>query len=66
LIELLIQNGAKLDRIDIQGKTPLHYAASLQSPSAIVTLLRHGATVNVKELSGFTFCFYFYMFMMKT
>jgi ankyrin repeat protein len=52
LIELFLQNGAKLDRIDCNGKTPLHYAAALDSPSALVTLLRHGATVNVKDLEG--------------
>lgn len=49
-----IEAGAKLNQIDISGKTPLHYAASLGNYSATKTLIRRGASVRINDNYGRT------------
>ena len=45
-IEELIQAGADVHETDKNGVTALHHAVRFRSPSAVETLLKHGAAVN--------------------
>lgn len=51
----LIKNGADIHESDKNGVTPLHHAVRFRSPTAVETLLAHGAEVNrVCRRSGST------------
>ncbi len=45
-IEKLLQAGANIHQTDKNGVTPLHHAVRFRSPTAVETLLEHGAAVN--------------------
>jgi ankyrin repeat protein len=50
MLELLLQNGADVNAVNINGKTPLHVAVEYGVPEHLITiLLAHGADVNAKE-----------------
>ena len=53
-MEILIQNGAKLDAKDNQGQTPIHLAALRMRSSSIEILVRHGASLKIRNNFGFT------------
>jgi ankyrin repeat protein len=46
IIEALLSAGADIQETDKNGVTPLHHAVRFRSPTAVETLLRHGASVN--------------------
>jgi len=46
LAELLIQNGAKVDETDADGRTALWGAVSLHQPDVVELLLDHGASIS--------------------
>jgi ankyrin repeat/protein kinase domain-containing protein 1 len=46
MCEALIEGGADVDAADINGWTPLHWAAWSGSEGTIRLLLEHGARVN--------------------
>ena len=45
LIEYLLQNGAKWDKIDPYGRTPLHYCILHENPQAAKQLLKRYSTL---------------------
>jgi tankyrase len=45
-IEAALKAGADLQETDKNGVTPLHHAVRFRSPTAVETLLAHGAAVN--------------------
>ena len=54
-IEILLAKGADVHESDKNGVTPLHHAVRFRSPTAVATLLEHGANVNqVCKRSGST------------
>ncbi|CAM9862751.1 unnamed protein product, partial [Ectocarpus sp. 4 AP-2014] len=55
LIDKLVAAGACMNGIvDATGRTPLHHACMDDCPEAIVSMLRHGAGVDVKDDDGDT------------
>jgi tankyrase len=54
-IVALLRAGADIGETDKNGVTPLHHAVRFRSPTAVKTLLEHGAKVNqVCKRSGST------------
>ena len=53
-MEILIQNGAKLDAKDHQGQTPIHFAALTMRSSRIEMLARYGASLTIRNNFGLT------------
>ena len=53
-MEILIQNGAKLDAKDNKGQTPLHLAVLEMNLSRIEMLARYGASLKIRNRDGFT------------
>ena len=52
VIQLLLQNGADVNKRDCYGHTPVHYAADWNSTEAISMLIEHGASINIKNNEG--------------
>ena len=52
VIQLLLQNGADVNKEDGLGDTPLHYAAYGNNPEAIALLVDHGASINITNIMG--------------
>ncbi len=52
VIELLVRHGAKLDRPDRGGATPLHRAVRARSPAAVGALLALGANADCRLGKG--------------
>ncbi|KAK7482649.1 hypothetical protein BaRGS_00026148 [Batillaria attramentaria] len=50
--EFLLLNGAKLDRKDRQGRTPLHHASILGNTGQVCQFLKRGAAKDVKDVDG--------------
>ncbi|XP_070207244.1 arf-GAP with coiled-coil, ANK repeat and PH domain-containing protein 2-like isoform X2 [Littorina saxatilis] len=50
--EFLLLNGAKLNRKDKQGRTPLHHATLLGNTGQVCQFLKRGADQTVKDASG--------------
>ncbi|MDZ4815920.1 MAG: ankyrin repeat domain-containing protein [Verrucomicrobiota bacterium] len=48
-IELLTQHKAEIDPVDINGRTPLAWAAFKGSSNAVTTLLKYGANTEIQE-----------------
>jgi uncharacterized protein len=46
IIRLLLRHGAKINKTDKNGVTPLHRAVRFRSPAAVKLLLEKGADVN--------------------
>ena len=40
--------------MDLQGRTPLHWAVAIGQPEAVKRLLRHGADPNIQDVWGHT------------
>jgi len=49
LIEMLVDNGARINLYDNNGLTPLHWAVKSGQAEAVSYLLDHGAFLNVKD-----------------
>lgn len=49
VVNLLVNAGAKVDLMACEGYTPRFQAARICNVGGILTLLRHGAQVNLKE-----------------
>ena len=56
IVDLLLNHGAKMDRCNSDGLTPLHYAmrAETLNHSVIGALLERGAGVDARDQEGFT------------
>ena len=52
--QLLIDNGANIDHRDIDGNSPMIYAASRKCYGGVLLLKQHGAKVNLENLKGKT------------
>lgn len=52
IIELLLKNGADINRKDVDGQTALHYAASCDHVNCVKFLLRKGATKDILDNEG--------------
>jgi cytohesin len=48
-MELLLKKGAPVNAKDMNGRTPLHEAASMGANGAIRLLVSHGASVNARD-----------------
>lgn len=53
-VEYLVRQGARVNSIDIFGKTPVHYACMLPSPKICMSLLNKGAHLNIYDNDGRT------------
>jgi hypothetical protein len=51
---LLVDAGADVNASDIEGWTPLHFAARAQIPKTVEYLLKHGALPNPQDSHGNT------------
>ncbi|KAA6429276.1 MAG: hypothetical protein FRX49_00672 [Trebouxia sp. A1-2] len=52
LIEYLLQNGARVDKADPYGRTPLHYCILHEHPQAAKQLLKRGADKAARDVLG--------------
>lgn len=52
LIEYLLQNGARVDKADPHGRTPLHYCILHEHPQAAKQLLKRGADKAARDVLG--------------
>jgi ankyrin repeat protein len=53
IIEILINNGANINKQDVHGMTPLHYAAMYLDNNHIEHLLKRGADINLTDNFGY-------------
>ncbi|KAB8070483.1 ankyrin repeat-containing domain protein [Aspergillus leporis] len=49
IIELLIKRGARVNKMDAHGRTPLSWAAEHGSLDTVKVLIEHGANVNAED-----------------
>jgi uncharacterized protein len=54
VVQLLLENGANVDAVDISGETPLFGATQSAQFSVIELLLQHGANINHRNKMGVT------------
>jgi len=54
IVELLIQSGADVNALEINGRTPLHDAANGGHLDVIDVLVRNGADLEAKDNEGMT------------
>eukprot|EP00300_Choanocystis_sp_HF-7_P016627 c19470_g1_i8.p1 GENE.c19470_g1_i8~~c19470_g1_i8.p1 ORF type:complete len:129 (-),score=13.53 c19470_g1_i8:136-522(-) len=52
IMELLIENGALINALDADSRTPLHWAAHEGHTGAVELLLRHDADWTIRESTG--------------
>lgn len=53
-IRALLDDGADLECVDLEGKTPLMIAAKFQAPEIVELLLKAGADPKPKDKLGYT------------
>lgn len=49
ILRVLVENGAKLNEKDCDGRTPLHYAAESGKSRCIPFLLQKGASIEIRD-----------------
>lgn len=54
VVDILLENGADIDTMDIYGETPLHFAARNNHANTIVQLRKRGAKINIRTDIGDT------------
>lgn len=54
MAEILINKGAKVNRVTTDGNTALHYAAYKNNYDVGLLLVKNGANVNIKDSNGFS------------
>ncbi|MHC4660085.1 MAG: ankyrin repeat domain-containing protein [Planctomycetota bacterium] len=54
IAEMLLKKGANINRIQDDGRTPLHLAVIGKNLKGVVFLLEHGADINLKDSEGYT------------
>jgi len=54
IVKYLCGQGANVNTTNIEGHTPLHYAVSFNSIAVIDTLIKYGASENIKNNAGAT------------
>ena len=52
MIIVLTKQGLDVNIIDGEGQTPLHYAAAIGQPAAVLTLLRLGGRESMTKVAG--------------
>ena len=52
MTRLLIKKGSNVNCVDIDGATPLHYAATAESEQLVRILLEHGARRDIGDTDG--------------
>lgn len=50
--EYLLLNGAKINIVDQDGRTPLHVATELGNTAQVCLLLKHRADQHLKDING--------------
>lgn len=58
IAELLLQNGANVNQVDVSGLAALHHDASIGDTEVIKLLLRHGADIPQKDRKNYFPFFY--------
>ena len=53
-VKTLVIHGAEIHRVDKDGKSALHFAATFSSPKVVMYLLSLGMSVNMTDKSGLT------------
>lgn len=56
IVQLLLENHAKVDAVNFNFETPLHHASRNGNVDCIKVLLERGANIEIKDKSG-KFCF---------
>lgn len=54
VVRLLVQAGADIERADVRGNRPRHFAALLEDPSCVSILIGAGAEIEAVNLDGRT------------
>lgn len=54
VIMLMLDHGADIEAKDLEGRTPLHWAARNSTPQALALLLDHGSDVDKRDRQGWT------------
>jgi len=54
ILDFIIQNSRAINKPNISGETPLHYAAKFSLPECMKLLLRSGADVSIRNCNGET------------
>ncbi len=52
MVEVLVSNGALIDAVNEERKTPLFVAVQSNNPAAVASLLRHNANYKLKNSDG--------------
>ena len=52
ITELLIEKGADVNGVGLEGRTPLHYAARKGDEKSVTKLIEHGARTDLKDAIG--------------
>ena len=58
VVKLLVDNGAAIDPVDLEGYTPLHLATASKTtyPDVVTILLKAGASTTHKVRDGYLLC----------
>ena len=54
VVELLLDDGARYDLVDLEGQTPLHLSVELGGAQCLSILLRRDIDINLKNDRGYT------------
>lgn len=54
VVDILLENGADINTMDIHGETPVHFAARNNRANTIVQLRKKGAKINIRTHIGDT------------
>ena len=54
IVQTLIDRGVDIEAVDVGGRTPLYWAAALNTPQVVALLLDLGANINARDNQGWT------------